>query len=719
MYLLVASGVLTFLFCIGNSLFFLYKNYKSDITKRWAQFNFFVGFWGIGFALTCYLSDYNLALFFSRFHNLVAMFIPVSFLHFVVALTGTSRARNVSLKVNYFLTGLLFVISLVRIDEFIPSVSDKFFGAFYANAGAIYFLFPMYWVLLFFITFFFLFSSIQSSVGEDRKNYLLTFWGVLIGFLGGSTTFPQVYNFGPFPYGVLAIITFVLFIFYAGVKYGFSDAKIVISKAGAQFLAFILYLSSFVMAYVLSLKLNIQPEIPFVLLGFIWVYVFPFFKLRLQTYVTRKFLKGVYSVDEILGSLSSQLVYAQDVASVMDVITTEFVENLDLKSAYSLTYSFDQNDCYILRKTNQDGELLRLHSDDNLIEQLKKCEPCLISDLPKEAYDEITNYPFYDNSLVLPIHSLEQLVGVFILSPKLSGDSFYSSDIKLLSTITNQVLVVFDRIAFQKKLEHANERLKDMNKSLEDRVQKQITQIKEAEAMAQKASAQNTMSQLTLGIAHEINNPLAVMLANAEYVEDEIHDEFEVGSFVSMVKESIGRITNITETMLRYGKAESVEKTELDVQSLLEDVVVMINGQCKKQGVVVKSLFNHSRKVYGDVNRLNQVVLNLSLNAIQAMTDGGELYFSSWDDSFRTKDGTLIEGIVISIKDTGLGMSKETIEKVFDPFFTQKAPTGGVNVGLGLSIALRVIEDHGGLLKVESEEGRGTEFLVCLPAFKN
>jgi signal transduction histidine kinase len=609
-------------------------------------------------------------------------------------------------------------VSLVKVDAFIPSVSDKFFGAFYANAGSIYFLFPMYWVLLFFLTFFFLFSSIRHSEGEDRKNYLLTFWGVLIGFLGGSTTFPQVYDFGPFPYGVLAIITFVLFIFYAGVKYGFSDAKIVISKAGAQFLAFVLYLSSFVMVYVLTLQLNVPSEIPFILLGVVWIYVFPFFRLRLQTYVNRKFLKGVYSVDEILSSLSSQLVYAKDVSSVMDIITTEFVENLDLKSAYSLTYSFDEQDCYTLRKTNQDGELLSLPSDDALIEQLKKCEPCLISDLPKEAYNEITNYPFYDNSLVLPIHSLKQLVGVFILSPKLSGDSFYSSDIKLLSTITNQVLVVFDRIAFQKKLEYANEQLKDMNKSLEDRVQKQISQIKDAETMAQKASAQNTMSQLTLGIAHEINNPLAVMLANAEYVEDELDDKIEVSSFISMVKESIVRITNITETMLRYGKAESVEKTELDVQELLEDVVLMINGQCKKQGVVVKSLFNHTRKLHGDVNRLNQVVLNLSLNAIQAMADGGELIFSSWDDSFRSKGGTLIEGLIISIKDTGIGMSKETIEKVFDPFFTQKAPTGGVNVGLGLSIALRVIEDHGGILKVKSEEGSGTEFLVCLPGFK-
>jgi len=223
---------------------------------------------------------------------------------------------------------------------------------------------------------------------------------------------------------------------------------------------------------------------------------------------------------------------------------------------------------------------------------------------------------------------------------------------------------------------------------------------------SQKLAALGVMAG---GIAHEIRNPLAVSYSSAQFLlEDSIDPEFS-NVCVHKILSGIEKASTIIQDLLKFARpSSSSDMEQLDLVSVLNDAVKLVVNQAKIQKVQV-AVENRAHEVWvlGQANLLQQVFVNLFLNGLNAMTEGGELNIHVE----KTQNEALIK-----ISDTGVGIPKQDLERIFDPFYTSASV--GKGTGLGLSICHSIIvKQHLGKIEVDSEEGKGSTFCVSLPIF--
>ncbi|MCC4797989.1 two-component sensor histidine kinase [Enterovibrio norvegicus] len=218
------------------------------------------------------------------------------------------------------------------------------------------------------------------------------------------------------------------------------------------------------------------------------------------------------------------------------------------------------------------------------------------------------------------------------------------------------------------------------------------------------------LGELTAGIAHEINNPAAVILGNIELMEYELGQHADlVSEEMSAVLAQIDRIRNITRSLLQYSRQGGVqdEITWQRVNPVIEESVILVRSGTKKQDVEIVTALNARCSVEINRHQLLQVLVNLQMNGIHAMNDKGKLIVRS-DDWIDERGDTI--GAVIAVEDFGCGIANENLTKVFDPFFTTRRS----GTGLGLSVTQGIVSGLGGEIKVESEVGKGSTFVLYL-----
>ena len=215
------------------------------------------------------------------------------------------------------------------------------------------------------------------------------------------------------------------------------------------------------------------------------------------------------------------------------------------------------------------------------------------------------------------------------------------------------------------------------------------------------------VGQLAAGAAHEINNPLAIISARTQLLENRENDEKKRRD-LHQISEQIERISAILQSLMGFARPNAPQVTNLDVNSLLLKIVGLVESIFQTHHIpIVKNLSPDVPLILADANQLEQVFLNLVINAQHAMEkQGGVLTVSS---AFLP-DGKRIS---ISIRDTGTGIAPENLSRIFDPFFSTKSE--GKGTGLGLSTAYGIVTNHYGEIKVESAPGKGTEMIVILP----
>ena len=219
---------------------------------------------------------------------------------------------------------------------------------------------------------------------------------------------------------------------------------------------------------------------------------------------------------------------------------------------------------------------------------------------------------------------------------------------------------------------------------------------------SQKLAALGVMAG---GIAHQVRNPLAICSSAAQFLKDDTADPQLQKVCAAKIHKSIRKASSIIENLLKFARpASGFEKDLVDICGMVRDAQELVSHQAQVKKIHVKVQIPGSPVfVDGNSDLLQQAVVNLMLNAIEAMTDGGELTLgvSAGDQK-----------VTMTVEDTGRGMTPEDIEKMFDPFFTQTRDNKGT--GLGLSISYAIIELHAGTISVQSESGRGSIFTVTL-----
>jgi PAS domain S-box-containing protein len=236
-----------------------------------------------------------------------------------------------------------------------------------------------------------------------------------------------------------------------------------------------------------------------------------------------------------------------------------------------------------------------------------------------------------------------------------------------------------------------------------------ITEEREKEMRLIMSERLAALGQMVSGVAHEINNPLAAIAGCAEgllnRVKKEKYDPDFFGNYLNIIEEEIIRCKGIVTSVLSFASKGTYEKKEIELHKVLDKTLEIIGFQGRSGNIeIIRDYSEKIPVIQGSEGDLRQVFMALIINAFEAMEDKGK---------FTIK--TLIEGDKLLVKfiDSGPGIEEEYMDRIFDPFFTTKSEKGGT--GLGLSVARKIIENHGGSIDISSESGKGATFSISLP----
>ncbi len=239
-----------------------------------------------------------------------------------------------------------------------------------------------------------------------------------------------------------------------------------------------------------------------------------------------------------------------------------------------------------------------------------------------------------------------------------------------------------------------------------------ITERMELEAQLSQADKLSSIGLLAAGVAHEVNTPLAVISSYTQMLAKQLQSDVPKAGLLEKIIKQTFRASEIVNNLLNFSRTTGAEFTEVSLNKVIGDTLALLEHQLKVAQVKVQSNFeNNLPAIQGNAGRLQQVFLNLFLNAKDAMNGGGTLQVTTQNGDF----------VSVRVSDTGSGIAQEHIQRIYDPFFTTKtSPAEGQNrgTGLGLSVTYGIIQEHAGNIRVESHPGEGTTFTLDFPLIR-
>lgn len=278
-----------------------------------------------------------------------------------------------------------------------------------------------------------------------------------------------------------------------------------------------------------------------------------------------------------------------------------------------------------------------------------------------------------------------------------------TDEIGILSSSFNKMI---------KDLRKANKEIQTWNIELEKKVEERTNKLRVAREQLIQSEKMASLGVLASSVAHEINNPMQGFLTyiklmqkiiSGKEITQEKLDNFK--NYLNVMGSEIERLGDMVKNLLVFSRQSKLEIRKSDVNSIIRNSLMLLANKIRIQNIEVDlNLQEAIPQIYCDFKQIQQTLMALLINAIEAMPKGGKIIINTH---------SVDEKVEIDITDTGEGIPKENLRNIFDPFFTTKEDTKGT--GLGLFVAYGIIKDHKGTIKVESEIGKGTSFFITLP----
>ena len=261
-------------------------------------------------------------------------------------------------------------------------------------------------------------------------------------------------------------------------------------------------------------------------------------------------------------------------------------------------------------------------------------------------------------------------------------------------------------------------------KEQQEKLKRAYLELEETRNMLLQSEKMNIVGQLASGVAHEVRNPLAIITQGVNYLERKFAREEDLSKILNMMKDNIKRADKIIGNIVDFSRKTKLDVSPQPVTAILEKALVLAGHSLKMDNVeVVKKFADGLPEALVDESKIEQVFINIFLNAIQSMPEGGRLFIRTYLREMTgpgckvgSRDADYFSlgepAVTVEIEDTGSGIPQEYQQKVFEPFFTTKGPRGGT--GLGLSITMNIVELHKGLIDISSQESEGTKVSLTL-----
>ncbi len=420
--------------------------------------------------------------------------------------------------------------------------------------------------------------------------------------------------------------------------------------------------------------------------------------------------------EEMLSTVANQAAICIENSGLMETLDIDEILRLVLEGV-TKNIGFDRARLYLVNQKRNTleckmavgideerikGITLRLDPEESVVARsILEKQPFVISDAGKDPRV---------NPILKEKFNLQSLVVVPLLVKERALGAIAADFVEPSKNITKEALESVTVYAQQAGLAIHNafmyQELKAFSLQMEEKIQKTTADLRKTEAQLVRSDKLAALGQLAAGIAHEIRNPLTsinilIHSLTGNYPAGNSHRED-----LKVIAEEINRINEIVDQFLRFAKPAPPRLEKAEVLSIIEETLQLLRPQIEKQRIQVQKEFQPLPLILMDREQMKQAILNLLLNAVQAMPEGGPL---SLKGQLPKED----RWVKLSIQDSGVGIPGQDIDKLFDPFFSTKE--GGI--GLGLSITHRIIDQHDGKIEVASEPGKGTLFTVWLPIY--
>lgn len=694
------------LFALGLNLLLIASALASDrrspLNRSFAYFSTAQAVWNLGVLGLRWSAGPQQAFLWEIVVHAAVIPLPLLFCRYVAVFLEW-RGRPRALGVGYALCAFFLLVSPTPL--FMPGVQATYWG-WAPVSGPLYAAFFAYFQAYMVLGLVWLVRARRSQTSSFwRHRTLLVIVGVTVSLLGGAIDFLRfiLRQEEIYPVGIPANSVLALALGLAIVRYRLLDM-------GALAKRLLLYLSaSIALAPVLILGLwTVEQALPMggllwsIVAGLVVLAVFsmalPLLHL-LERGLERLMFARQHGVREALLGLSKELASILDLTELGRRLTSELVARIPAMGAglYLYNSSTGRLERFAeavspaaggraapeqlpaafglwLRRTRRTmvvGEAaLRAPSDHGLRALIKELEAQRVA-------------------LLVPLFLEEDLAAVLVLAEKLSGEVFAADDIRILELLMGQTAIAL-----------RNARL---YQDLKDR----MLELQATQQQLLQSAKLAAIGELAASVAHEINNPLTVILGSSAVLLRRTPADSATYAKVTNIINAANRAGKIVRDLLDFSRRREPQPEPLDVNALVRRSLDIVQVRLASEGATVRTaLDDRLPLVTGDRDQLTQVFLNLFTNAADAMPGGGELTVeTAWHPE---------EGVVsVSVTDTGSGMDQAQIARIFEPFFTTKGE--GKGTGLGLSVSLSIIARHRGSIEVQSQPGQGTTMRVKLP----
>ena len=420
------------------------------------------------------------------------------------------------------------------------------------------------------------------------------------------------------------------------------------------------------------------------------------------------------SEEEMLTTVANQAATCIENSGLMETLDIDEILRLVLEGV-TKNIGFDRARLYLVNEKRNvleckmavgideeriKGISLRLNPEESVVARsIFEKQPFIIPDASKDPrVNPFMKEKFNLRSLVvIPLLVREKALGAIVADFVHSNRNITKEALESLTVFAQQAgLAIHNAFMYQE--------LKTFSQQMEEKIQKTTADLSKTEAQLIRSEKLAALGQLAAGIAHEIRNPLTSINILIHSLASNLPSETSQKEDLKVIEEEIHRINEIVDQFLRFAKPTPPLFQKVEVASIFEETLQLLRPQIEKQRIVVQKEFQTLPPIMMDREQIKQVILNLLLNAVQATIKGGHLALKG----HIPRDERWIK---LFIQDSGVGIPPEDMNKLFDPFFSTKE--GGI--GLGLSIAHRIIDQHHGKIEVESTPGKGTLFIIWLP----
>lgn len=665
----------SFIICFGMSIFVLVnKGYEKKANVYFSIMSIFIALWSFGLFKHSLSTSYNEALFWSIILHDFAILISPFYLIFVGALLD---------QLNKLLTTLIVMTSAILI--FVNSTSYLMISGVAPIVGFPYFptAGPFYNIYVLLYSFCFLYGIIKlSKFGKNNIGYIkeqsrYVLLSSIIGFVCGASTFLPVYRVPLFPYANSFTWLFAFVLSYAITRYRLMGIEFIIRKgmvyglltAIMSVLYFtVIYLSEhyfkavtgysslwFTVPAIFALALLFEPTMSF-----------------LQKAIDKTFFRSRYIAEKISRKFAEGVKKLRRIDDFARFIAKSAYVTLKLKG--SAAYVFDDLDevfvCLEAKGTLSHLKGRTLDRGNAAVKMLAEKRSALLkeeSDMPEEG--------FYLCVPALSSGKNARLLGFLAADSKQDNTPFSVEEIELLEMLANQTASGIENALLYRQ---------------------QLATIEKSLKLEKLAS----LGEATAGVAHEARNALGFVSAFAQMLPLSADKPEFIEKYSEAFPNEVNRIKLILQGIQDYSKQTEQVAEEINIKDLADETIVLVRDQAKGKNVIIDNSVDGSLNITADRNRMKQVLLNLFMNAIEAMPSGGIL-------SVKTEQSG--QELRVKVADTGGGMPQEILRKIFEPFYTTKKQ----GTGLGLAIVKRIIEENHGRLSVDSEPGRGTVFTLA------